>query len=607
METQSIRLRLVFEDGSLLSEAQRSDGMNQSWLLVEPNQHQKISDVCNHLLHSFNLRDSCPNGILLYMDGFVLPPSESTRILKDKEILCVKRKEMGLAEAIEGGDAGNLVDYVEVNRKEPVSNAMLLLPNEEEKLEDESSSVETVSKKRKLQSSNHRVSGVEGEVVRLLSQMDSSSSSSSSDFAYSSYWHLSSSSSSEDVSSSNTYVCNSHVLSTIAQATFLLFHDTASSSEPINTTTIDREASHDRLVQDYFGENPVYGDEIFKKGFRMRRELFLRIVDDMEREFPYFRLSWDARGKRGFSPLQKCISAICQLAYGTIPNEYNEYLSLSERTSRESLQNFCTSIIQLYGQEYLRKPSVSDIQLLYAAHESKYGFPGMLGTIGYTHWTWRNCPTVWRGQYMRGDLEFPTIMLEAVVSQDLWIWHAFFDVAGSNNDINVLNQWPLFNEEVNGTASTCPFQVNKVKYKHGYYLADEIYPNWATFVKAFTYLDDDKRKKFNATHESARRDLEQIFGVLKSSWRVFRNPARAMDPRKIKNTMYACIILHNMILKDEGLAICPFLENDRPTDQKGLKVNQDTIEELRCQETHNNLRLDIVEHIVNTCVPNLDY
>lgn len=57
-----------------------------------------------------------------------------------------------------------------------------------------------------------------------------------------------------------------------------------------------------------------------------------------------------------------------------------------------------------------------------------------------------------------------------------------------------------------------------------------------------------------------------------------------MDPRKNKNTMYACIILHNMILKDEGLAICPFLENDRPTDQKGLKVNQDTIEELCCQK-----------------------
>ncbi|CAH1433922.1 unnamed protein product [Lactuca virosa] len=137
METQSIRLRLVFEDGSLLSETQRSDGMNQSWLLDEPNQHQKISDVCNHLLHSFNLRDSCPNGILLYMDGFVLPPSESTRILKDREFLCVKRKgmAMAMAEAIEEADACNLV-------------------KEEKKLEHESSSVETVSKKRKLQASN---------------------------------------------------------------------------------------------------------------------------------------------------------------------------------------------------------------------------------------------------------------------------------------------------------------------------------------------------------------------------------------------------------------------------------------------------------------------
>ncbi|KAI3516138.1 hypothetical protein L1887_15048 [Cichorium endivia] len=137
--------------------------MNQSWLLIEPNKHRKICDVCNHVLHIFNLRDSCPNGILLYMDGFVLPPSESTRILKDKEILCVRRKGMALTEAIEGADAGNLVDYLEVNRKEPVNNGMLLLANEEfdketggyqseseeEMLEDESSPVETLSKKRK--------------------------------------------------------------------------------------------------------------------------------------------------------------------------------------------------------------------------------------------------------------------------------------------------------------------------------------------------------------------------------------------------------------------------------------------------------------------------
>ncbi|CAH1453023.1 unnamed protein product [Lactuca virosa] len=56
----------------------------------------------------------------LKMEGFVLPYSESTRILKDKEVICVKRKEMALNEAIEKAYVDNLVDYAEVNRKEPL-------------------------------------------------------------------------------------------------------------------------------------------------------------------------------------------------------------------------------------------------------------------------------------------------------------------------------------------------------------------------------------------------------------------------------------------------------------------------------------------------------
>jgi hypothetical protein len=37
------------------------------------------------------------------------------------------------------------------------------------------------------------------------------------------------------------------------------------------------------------------------------------------------------------------------------------------------------------------------------------------------------------------DQGVSTIMLEAAASHDLWIWHAFFGVPGSNNDINVLS------------------------------------------------------------------------------------------------------------------------------------------------------------------------
>jgi hypothetical protein len=40
-------------------------------------------------------------------------------------------------------------------------------------------------------------------------------------------------------------------------------------------------------------------------------------------------------------------------------------------------------------------------------------------------------------------IKHPTIILEVVASYDRSTWHAVFEVVGSNNDINVLNQSPL--------------------------------------------------------------------------------------------------------------------------------------------------------------------
>jgi hypothetical protein len=67
-------------------------------------------------------------------------------------------------------------------------------------------------------------------------------------------------------------------------------------------------------------------------------------------------------------------------------------------------------------------------------------------------------------------------MLEADASYDLWIWHALFGVAGSNNDINILNQSPQFSDAIDGRAPGSRFYSNGVGYERGYYLADDIYP-----------------------------------------------------------------------------------------------------------------------------------
>ncbi|TKY47696.1 DNA ligase isoform X2 [Spatholobus suberectus] len=88
---ETVRLRVVFEDRGMLSKSKKKEGLKRCWFLLKP-QHSTISDVASRLHTTFRLHRTCPHGIILSMDGFVLPSFESTCILKDKDIVCVKRK-----------------------------------------------------------------------------------------------------------------------------------------------------------------------------------------------------------------------------------------------------------------------------------------------------------------------------------------------------------------------------------------------------------------------------------------------------------------------------------------------------------------------------------
>lgn len=181
----------------------------------------------------------------------------------------------------------------------------------------------------------------------------------------------------------------------------------------------NREDGFKQIFKDYFAQNPTYPDNIFRRRFRMRKEVFLRLVEGVKAQDQYFHRRPDATGRLSISALQKCTAAMRILAYGEAADREDEYLRLSESTARLSLQHFTEAVIAKFGKQYMRNPSVEDLEEILRINAQR-GFPGMIGSIDCMHWSWKNCPTAWKGQYQGRNGEASTI-LEVVASQDLWI------------------------------------------------------------------------------------------------------------------------------------------------------------------------------------------
>ncbi|XP_004292549.1 PREDICTED: uncharacterized protein LOC101297512 [Fragaria vesca subsp. vesca] len=106
------------------------------------------------------------------------------------------------------------------------------------------------------------------------------------------------------------------------------------------------------------------------------------------------------------------------LAYGVGADVMDDYLQIGESTSIEAMRKFVFAVIDVFGVEYLRKPNSNDISRLLLMGESR-GFRAMLGSIDYIHWKWKNCPVAWKCMFSSEDHREPSLILEAVASQDL--------------------------------------------------------------------------------------------------------------------------------------------------------------------------------------------
>ncbi|XP_008219705.1 PREDICTED: uncharacterized protein LOC103319891 [Prunus mume] len=196
-----------------------------------------------------------------------------------------------------------------------------------------------------------------------------------------------------------------------------------------------------------------------------------------------------------------------------------------------------------------------------------------------------NCPTALQGDYGNRKCQ-KSIILEAVAGFDTWVWHAFFGVAGAQNDLNVLGQSPVFNDILRGQGPNITYQINNTVYQTG-------------------------------------KDVERCFDILQARWLIVRGAARMFDEEIIRNIMMTCIILHNMIVEDEydydagevyerdpmntaltriyerpmGLSGEPFEPEPLVRDDRFMTRMIDRYTEMQSSYIHERRKLDLMEHL----------
>ncbi|KAL8479677.1 hypothetical protein ACS0TY_026554 [Phlomoides rotata] len=111
-------------------------------------------------------------------------------------------------------------------------------------------------------------------------------------------------------------------------------------------------------------KTPRYNDGHFRRRFQMSRMLFVRIAEAVTEHDRYFVQRRNAAGTLRLSTLQKVTAALRILAYGCPVDAIDEYIRIGESTTLECVKRFWRAVVEIFGEQYLRTPTLDDVARL---------------------------------------------------------------------------------------------------------------------------------------------------------------------------------------------------------------------------------------------------
>jgi len=324
-------------------------------------------------------------------------------------------------------------------------------------------------------------------------------------------------------------------------------------SVPGRFTNIEREfdAGVKRIMKDYFGwrgRPPLYWEEVFNRRFRVSRDVFLEMYDEVCGR-PFWCQQVNTTGRPQSHALQKLVGAFRVPAYGEPYDRADEYVRLRKSTISIAVDKLVNFIVNHYAPMYLRAPNESELRGILERNAAR-GMPACIGSIDCSHLQWRACPTALQGQYQNRK-RTRSVFMDTVCDEDTYVCPLNVGAAGSNNDLNELKFSPLYHAIVAGMwpPRTMSFTFNERTRTMPYYLADGIYPAYPIFATPYPRPDSRKKRTYNRLQQALRKDVERLYAILEIRFNVLMRPARFTTVEKLRKAAQAITIRHNIMVR----------------------------------------------------------
>ena len=86
--------------------------------------------------------------------------------------------------------------------------------------------------------------------------------------------------------------------------------------------------------------------------------------------------------------------------------------------------------------------------------------------------------------------------------------------------------------------------------------------------------------------EADRKNVERAFGVLQPHWGIVQNAAMMWESETLWQLMTCCVILHNMIVEDEGDGVAQTHDFEVPGEQVETPGDQDAAQLMNFPQMH---------------------